>query len=64
MVDGDGFEPEMVLLRGANPAIPVPHAERGPHRHHGRQGGILPPAGCQLYPGYGTAAPSVSVAFN
>ena len=64
MVDGDGFEPEMVLLRGANPAIPVPHAGRGQRRYHGGQGGILPPAGRKLYPGYGTTAPSVSVAFN
>ena len=52
----DGFASTMVFFRGKNTKFPLPPV-RGNNR---RQRGILPPAGRQLYSGYGPAVTSVS----
>ena len=46
---------EMVFLGGEARQLPLPQAQ-----HLRRQGGELPPAGRQLYTGYGPATASVS----
>ena len=52
---GGWRDEKMVFLRGEVGLLPLQEGE-----HHRGQGGELPPAGSQLYPGHGPEVASVS----